>query len=350
MTGPNTVRWHTWLDTETRRRILSACFLLDTHSSVYLEQNRVRDLDIASKGVPNIPLIGPTNDLWEAASADAWAAMVTSKGDSLDELYMLSTINPTALSSTSVNAHVPFDRAIILAFETLLLPTRDDPTRFSRSESEITEPETYRMANMFPECPVANTYLALAHTPLHDLLAASGDSWIFSQKVLEVKSFTDHQKRLAKWCDTGDAAIAVVFACRALRAFTEHGDTEEDSDDEDDMDVWDMGRPRMWKDDISDYWAMYVCALICWAYGHRASRDGPVGQEDESSALRWVRTVASMRAADVLNLRPKHDATAIVSLVRRWLDMDCIGGRSRLYVDAVGVLKRLEEGVTWKWF
>ncbi|KAF4837339.1 Zinc finger protein klf1 [Colletotrichum tropicale] len=351
MSGPNTVRWHTWLDTETRRRLLAACFVLDTHSSVYLEQQRVRDYDIAADGVPNIPLIGPSNDLWEAPSAEAWAAAVAAKTDSRDDQSLLSLINPDTLSATSINSHLPFDRAVILAFETLLLPARDDATKLSHSETEIAEPETYRMANIFPDCPVANTYLALAHTPLHDLLAVSGDSWIFSQKVLQPKSFADHQKRLAKWCDSGDAAVAVVFACRALRAFTEHGNSEHDLDDEDDeMDVWEMGRPRMWKDDISDYWGMYVCALVCWAYGHRTTPRENAGEGDESAALRWVRTVASMRARDVLKLRSKKDAIATVGLVRRWLDMDCIGGRSRLYVDAVGVLKKLEEGVNWKCF
>ena len=33
----------------------------------------------------------------------------------------------------------------------------------------------------------------------------------------------------------------------------------------------------------------------------------------------------------------------MVGLVRRRLEWDCVGGRSRLYVDAVGVLKKLEE-------
>ncbi|KAL0942266.1 C2H2 finger domain-containing protein [Colletotrichum truncatum] len=353
MTGPNTVRWHTWLDMETRRRLLAACFVLDSHTSVYLEQQRVRDFDIAASGIPPIPLTGPTNDLWEAASADAWSAMVASKGDTSNEQSLLSLINPDTLSSTSINAHVPFDRSIILAFESLLLPTRDETEKVSL---EVTEPETYRMANIFPECPVANTYLALHHTPLHDLLAVSGDSWIFSQKVLQPKSFAEHQKRLSKWCDSRDAAVAVVFACRALRAFTEHGNADEDCDEDEEMDVWEMGRPRMWKDDISDYWGMYVCALICWAYGHRTNRSQENGYNtsneagDESSALRWMRTVASMRAKDVLKLRSKKDAITVVTLVRRWLDMDCIGGRSRLYVDAVGVLKKLEEGVNWKWF
>jgi hypothetical protein len=34
-----------------------------------------------------------------------------------------------------------------------------------------------------------------------------------------------------------------------------------------------------------------------------------------------------------------------VGLVRRKLESDCVGGRSRLYVDAVGVLRKLEEGL-----
>ncbi|KAF6817092.1 C2H2 finger domain-containing protein [Colletotrichum musicola] len=352
MTGPNTVRWHTWLNTETRRRLLAACFVLDNHSSVYLEQQRVREYDINQNGIPPIPLAGPTSDLWEAPSADAWAAVVAAKGRPSDEQTLLSLINPDTLSATSINAHAPFDRLVILAFETTLLPAREDPASVYEA---FAEPETYRMANIFPEDPVANTYLALHHTPLHDLLAVSGDSWIFSQKVLQPKSFAEHQKRLSKWCDSSSAAVAVVFACRALRAFTEHGNAEEDSDDEDEMDVWEMGRPRMWKDDISDYWGMYVCALICWAYGHRTSRgspetSSPVSEGDDSAALRWMRTVASMRAEDVLRSRCKKEAVTAVTLVRRWLEMDCIGGRSRLYVDAVGVLKKLEEGANWKWF
>ncbi|WQF88940.1 hypothetical protein CDEST_13954 [Colletotrichum destructivum] len=354
-TGPNSVRWHTWLDTEARRRLLSACFILDVHSSFYLEQQCIRNFDIASDSMPpNIPLIGPTQDLWDAPSANAWAAMVSAKGGSLDAKSLLSLIKPDKLSETSINAQAPFDRSVILAFEALLLSSRDDPVRITPSTGKP-EPETFRMASIFPDCPVANTYLALHHTPLHDLLAVSGDSWVFSQKVLQPKSFAEHQKRLKQWGQSGDAAAAVVFACRALRAFTEHGNADESPEDsDDDMDAWETERPRMWKDDVSDYWGMYACALICWAYGHQGNRgDGAKCTElgdDDSAALQWVRAVASTRVKDVVRLRSKKNAMSVVSLVKRWLDLDCLGGRSRLYVDAVGVLRKLEEGINCKWF
>jgi hypothetical protein len=57
-----------------------------------------------------------------------------------------------------------------------------------------------------------------------------------------------------------------------------------------------------------------------------------------------------MRLEDVVRVRGRREAGGVVGLVRRRLENDCIGGRSRLYVDAVGVLRKLEEGVGWKWF
>ena len=41
----------------------------------------------------------------------------------------------------------------------------------------------------------------------------------------------------------------------------------------------------------------------------------------------------------------RAEAGGVVALVRRRLESECVGGRSRLFVDAVGVLRKLEEGV-----
>jgi hypothetical protein len=131
--------------------------------------------------------------------------------------------------------------------------------------------------------------------------------------------------------------------------------------------------------DLSDYWALYVCALICWAFGHRARNglessqrnrersktDSGSGSErgdarqanagggkvsSDREAVAWLRMVSSMGPEQVVRVRGRREAGGVVGLVRRMLEWDCVGGRSRLYVDAVGVLKKLEEGVNWKWF
>jgi hypothetical protein len=57
-----------------------------------------------------------------------------------------------------------------------------------------------------------------------------------------------------------------------------------------------------------------------------------------------------VRLEDVVRARGRREAVGVVGLVRRRLESDCLGGRSRLYVDAVGILRRVEEGVGRKWF
>lgn len=168
-----------------------------------------------------------------------------------------------------------------------------------------------------------------------------------------------------------------------------------------------------WSADLSDYWAFYVCALICWAFSHRVARaesvagshllllhpqvgggggggsgvsspappttpaasssssrrgsvvppaqaaaaaaagggsGGMVAGEDE--AVAWLRLLAAdgVRLEDVMRVRGRREALSVVGLVRRLLENDCLGARCRLYVDAVGVLRKLEEGSGWKWF
>ncbi|KAM0591790.1 hypothetical protein ACHAP6_002067 [Verticillium nonalfalfae] len=346
MSGPSNVRWHTWLDMEARRRLLGACFVLDVHTSVYQEQRRVREFDIAAEGIPSIPLTGQTNELWEAMSADAWSAMVANKENIMSILTTLPMINPGSLTDCTIQTHSLFDRSIILASEAIRL----------QSQGSAAPSDPSRMAGLFPDCPVANTYLALHHAPLHDLLAVSGESWVFSQKLMEASSFAEHKKRLRQWSSSSEAATSVIFACRAMEAFTAQGnrwDADEDDEDADNMDIWDTQRPRAWRDDVSDYWGMYVCALICWAFGHGASADELEGATmvregaGEAATLAWVRAVARMGEDDVMKIRNLQDSTKVVELARSWLEADCIGNRSRLFVDAVRVLRKLEEGVQW---
>ena len=158
--------------------------------------------------------------------------------------------------------------------------------------------------------------------------------------------------------------------------------------------------------DVSDYWAIYVCSLICWAIGHRGtspanaassssstgststltsgsgsssssshSRSGSATnntttrsgdnknaainasvkeRESELEALGWLHHVASQaHPQDVfthVRVRGRAVTIAVVAMVRKRLEGEAAGSRSRLLIDAVGILKKLEAGVNWKWF
>ncbi|KAI1876288.1 uncharacterized protein JN550_001784 [Neoarthrinium moseri] len=353
-------RWAEWIEAEARRRLLAACFVLDVHTSVYYELPLMQPF---TNPCPPIPLTAAGQALWTASTPGEWETLRTARYQAPEPAVLTEDIiTPERIANAP-----PLDQAVFLASEALRLPkTSGAPAvDFSRSPDLST---VERLLMLFPGSAVANTYAALHYTPLHDLLAVSGDSWLFTQKVLPSQSFQQHQKQLKQWSSSPRAAVAAKFASRALLAFLNVNANESHHNS------------RAWnKNDISDYWAVYVCALICWALGYQATRgtntssknnsgngtaaaqhdssnvnEAAATAESEAEALRWLHMVAGFEtAADILasvNLGGRRVIIAVVAMVKRRLEVEAIGGRSRLLVDALGVLRKLEEGVNWKWF
>lgn len=375
----NEQRWRIWLEAEARRRLLAGCFILDNHAAVFHQQPRARD-DVDPSIVP---LTTYSDALWAANSANEWAAILDANPATGRPQCVprLDTLRPE-----EVVRYTPFDQASILNAAALNLPCRHNPRSSTggggenhdhissedlRTPTNASYAQTLKgaakpddqLAHLFSHCApgAADVYVALHHTPLYDLLAVSGDSWVLCQKVLGAPAFLENQKRLKAWAEgrpaaasspasptTADlesmsAAKAAVFAARALAGYLDRGGAGA----------------------VSDYWGMYVCALVVWAFGHRAaaagagrssggSGDSPTRKAvGEGEALNWLRAVAGHAGQPELasRVRGRREASAaVVSMVRRRLEADCAGGRSRLYVDAVGVLRKLEEGVNRRWF
>ncbi|GAB1316241.1 hypothetical protein MFIFM68171_06451 [Madurella fahalii] len=411
-------RWRNWLEAESRRRLLAACLFCDGHAAIYQQQRRVQDAEAgASAALQLVPLLGRSAKLWEASSADEWAnALAADPGAAEPDL-----VPPVEqLTPEDIEARPVFDQMIMLGVCALHLPRRQRSQGASVSATNSPAPELDphtqhvgsqfgpdqqphflrqipeaqdtpylgaedRINTLFGNYPVANTYLALHHTPLRDLLAVGGDSWAFSQKVLPAALFSEHQRRLGLWVKGDSAAKATVYAARAILGFLERQPTPNSA-----------AGSAPWSTDLADYWALSVCALICWAFNHRARGNAPsssssssnpaeaqqqhqqqqsqwnrqrsssggrsggsspasgasgvvfgAGATTDDEALAWLRMVA---AEGVGRARGRREAGGVVGLVRRRLESDCVGGQSMLYVDAIAVLRKIEEGVGWKWF
>ncbi|KAI1502646.1 hypothetical protein F5X99DRAFT_427059 [Biscogniauxia marginata] len=384
-------RWHEWIGAETRRRLLAACFVLDAHTSMYHEQPFIHTFSVPT---PPIPLTRRSDDLWNAQTLEAWESLITSTSTTnLEPATLSEEIN---LTPERIATAPPLDRAIFLASETLRLPRRPNASTLDLT-AELNLASIERISRLFPGSAVANTYLALHYTPLHDLLAVSGDSWLFSQKELDSQKFQQRQQRLKLWSGSPHAGAATGFAAKALLAFLDHNNNNDNnntpntaaqpkeenretemrtrarrdsssSSSSKDRDRRSTTRTRN-TSDISDYWALYVCALICWALSHRATRGaaaaarggGPSttsrsavaagAERAEREATAWLRTVAGLSPEEVLNVRGRgREAAGVVSMARRRLEDEAAGGRSRLLVDALGVLRKLEDGVNWRGF
>ncbi|KAI0838687.1 hypothetical protein F5Y06DRAFT_267561 [Hypoxylon sp. FL0890] len=358
-------RWNEWIDNESRRRLLAACFVLDVHTSVYYQQNLIQPSPMSTHP---IPLIRPTEGLWAAQSSHEWEILLNT-GPENTEPSSLSDETPSAEQV----AKAPYlDQTVFLAAEALRLPKRSSPHILDVSV-EVDETSAERISALFPESAVGNTYLALHYTPLHDLLAVSGETWLFSKKLPSAQVFQQHKRRLQLWCGSLHAGTAVRFAAKALLAYLDHTNHSNhnilnaavSSDPGEDQ-----GPGRSWNMlDISDYWAMYVCALICWALGHRTMVRGSsagsglgsdshqhnnnhsnanVGEKGEREAMRWLKMVAGLSADKALSIRGRKETMGIISMVRKRLEDEAAGSKSRLLVDAMWTLKKLEERVNHK--
>lgn len=359
------------MEYESQRRLLAACFVLDVHTSVYYQQPLLHQFPISTHP---IPLIRPTEDLWAAQSPELWETLLGSRPTNTGPADLFGE-SPTAEQV----ANAPYlDHAVFLASEALRLPRRSSPSILDLSV-EVSEISTEPISRLFPGSAVGNTYLALYHTPLHDLLAVSGDTWLFSKKVASPQIFEQHKRRLQRWLGSPQATTAARFATKALVAFLDYSNrntlnstvsrSELEEEEEEDQD-----RGRNWNmSDISDYWAIYVCALICWALGHRAMVRGGAGsglgtdfasssshnphhpnanagEKGEREALKWLKTAAGLSADKALNVRGRKEIMGVVGMVKRRLEDEALGSRSRLLVDAIRTLKNLEERVNHKWF
>ncbi|KAI1762156.1 hypothetical protein GGR53DRAFT_532937 [Hypoxylon sp. FL1150] len=368
-TSPHDISWNEWMETESKRRLLAACFILDVHTSVYYQQHLLQQFPVST---PPIPLIRPTEDLWTAQTQEAWETLFATRP---------TNRGPTSLSGESPTAeqvaNAPhLDQSVFLASEALRLPRRSSPSILDL-KLRVDGTATEGISSLFPGSAIGNTYLALFYTPLHDLLAVSGDTWLFTKKVESPQVFQQHKRRLQQWLGTPQADAASRFAAKALVAFLDHDNRnslnltisrskfEEEGQDQDRN--WNMS-------DISDYWAMYVCALICWALGHRAVRGGSntgsglgsdftsspshnphhpnanAGEKGEREALKWLETVAGMSADKTLNVRGRSEIMGVVSMVKRRIEDEAVGSRSRLLIDAMRTMQKLEERVSHKWF
>ncbi|KAG5950110.1 hypothetical protein E4U53_005476 [Claviceps sorghi] len=342
LVGTKYQRWTAWIYLESCRRLLSACFLLSVHGMCYheLPYSTVLGVEKVTSSGFHIPLSGSTTSLWEAADAEAWADIDMSSVE-------LTTVGDVMQDEKASNLENPaFDVSLVIAAHALGLPTRK-----KRQEVELVQDisgfrsNDLLMSKHFGRRPGATTYLALHHTPLHVLLSVSGDSWAFNRKIPNAKLFAEHKKKLRQWRDSGTCAIATVFAARALREFLSL------SDDAGQAAPTTAPQTAVSCKDISDYWGLYVCTLICWAFGHPDKRSCTEKLlPARTRATAWIQAVADMEPSQLQASSGSEDSQAIVAFVREILDKDCLGGRNMLYADSVGVLRKLEEVDNYEWF
>ncbi|UKZ73335.1 hypothetical protein TrVFT333_000980 [Trichoderma virens FT-333] len=303
-------------------------------------------LDYSDPATLPIPLSMGTLMQWDAQNYQEWS--------SIAQPAMPATVGATILETISAAdiASIPaFDASLFLVAHVLQLPQRQSLTKINLlDDASSISMNHFRIMNLFPYSPIAMSHLALHYTPLHTLLSVSGDSWVFNKKVLQATDFMEHQRQLEKWRDSGSAAVAAAFAARALKLFL----GLQRCVNKDGSASIPPQFQRTQQKEISDFWGIYVCSLICWAFGHVGNGNSRTEAKAPTrrAAIQWILKVSDMEPGRIQQMseQEKQVGSGAVNLARASLEKDCLGGRNILLADAVGVLKKLEEGDNYRRF
>jgi hypothetical protein len=334
--------------------------MFDVHQSIYHEQSRSK----AYINESNSQLFLPCHEkLWNASCASEWQAQQT------DYTVQPLHIVEQELSTQYLATLSPFTRTLFTCSLARRLLPRKDPRYPNNYLPKSIHPTVANLRTFFPDSPLAHTYLALYYTPLHDLLAIAGDTWVFAQKVTPPSAFHAAQARLKTWSTSLAAAAATQHACRLLSlAFPQQQYNPSDGAHTGGM-IY----------DISDYWAWYTSALICWAFGHRyqssssesssailgsssstvinASIMGIDSQqtpadEERLKALKYINGMLELSIEELLTGKAsmRGESSGLIDVIRARLESENAGGKCMLLVDAVLVLTRIKESGRARFF
>ena len=288
-----------WVHLESKRRLLLACFILEVQQISFFGSHRLA----ADRNLP-LPCSAA---LWEASSIESWLCLA--RQEPLDS-YSLS--EALSLGFACNMASDAFSSNISIAYFTHNAVTESgfSPRDLLGSIQQTPQMLYYSHAALLTTC-----------TPIRDLLAVSGETFVLGEKLATRDQFVQAIADLRSWVASENAAQAMVHARHLLRIAFENRRTGLMIED----------------------WALYLAALVCWA-----CRMWPVQEamHDAFATEPFVRDVDdAMRRAVAVDFNiPMEWKSARVCLA--WTRRHVTGKLGGLLEDAVGVVGKLVDGRT----
>ena len=301
LNGEDADQYHDkWVRLESKRRLLLACFVLETQQSSFFGSDRI----VCDRSLPT-PCSAA---LWEAFTVDSWLSLA--HAESLNSYSLADVFNLGYLGNI---ANDTFLSNIAIAY-------------FTQGNFALSPSPSQEFLQLIQQTPQAMIYshaaLLTAFTPIRDLLAVSGETFVLGEKLATRDQYVQAISDLRSWAGSDRASQAMIHARHVLRIAASHG------------------RLGLLQED----WAIYLATLVCWACRmwpvqdamHDAVNAKPIIQGDVDAQMRSITAVATFTDASL----DWQSARLCLEWTRRRL----IGRLGGLLEDATGVLGKLVEG------
>ena len=297
------IAYQKWVNLETRRRILLAAFILDTHRSIFFNQPPHLTFSLAQG--PHLPK-PCSKGLWDCVDPAAWFALLSQQ-----------------LSQPHNSSHAPLSPFQTSVNQCLALHHHSPPPKTPLPPNDSTH----------------HALLVATHIPITSLLIVAGESWLFARKVEDLSQWEAAKAQLRDWRGSDASPQAAWHASQLLRTvFGREG--------EQGVNTTRMG--------LHEQWCIYLAALVCWAYGFAPQNDlqqnlRPLSpRQRDVLMMEYLDAMAGQSWKDILGMRGKGGTRVLLECVR-----GRIGGTvdvGRLVCEGGRVLDKLREGRKHSWF
>ncbi|KAI4094802.1 MAG: hypothetical protein LQ344_002048 [Seirophora lacunosa] len=272
--------WKAWIDVETRRRVLTAAFVLDTQHS-HLVQRQASYTGLLGEDHLDLPFPCAA-DAWTCADLSTWRDLITS-----EQALSIGSVDRQSLPPLD-----SFQASLLYSYQLHRLQSSDQSIQRELSYHP-TKSHTLATTLTFHALLLSN------HVPLHALIMTASESWLFGTKITDEGVWQQGKGALRGWVSSHAAMKAVWHASQLLRlAFQAQKANQQ---------------PMEGIGSLHDLWCLYMAALVCWVFGYGTA----AGMERQQ---KWEPENAEMLAAEYLdgmNVATWQEVGMVDGIVRR---------------------------------
>lgn len=224
-----------WVHLESKRRLLLASYILEIQQNAFFGSHR----PVSDKNLP-LPC---SSALWDAYALDDWQALVFKEPNDCHSLtdFLAVVDNDTHGTSAQQQHSDPFMFNIATAHN---VHSAAPLPAFRATDPSLTTSSKTRQCHFSTQA----AQLALS-TPIHDLLAVAGDTFVLGQKLTTREQFDQAGVELRAWRASVGAEEAVGSAKGVLEIVLEEGGGGA------------RGRVGL----LAEDWVVSLAALVLWA-------------------------------------------------------------------------------------
>lgn len=268
------------MDVESRRRVLTAAFVLDTQHS-HLVQQQASYTGILGEDHLDLPFPCPAK-AWNSVDLVSWRDLIMS-----EQALAISSIDHRILPPLD-----PFQASLLSSYQLQMLDHSDKSvqgilTYYPTKSHVLATTLTFHALSLSKQ------------VPLHELIITASESWLFGTKITDEAVWQRAKNTVRGWVTSDAAMMAVWHAAQLLRLVSQAQDPNQQH-------IEGIGY-------LHDLWCLYTAALVCWAVGYGAAGGMKTQQtwEPENAELLALEYLSAM------NVPTWREVRNIDGLVRR---------------------------------